>query len=355
MDVSIIGASGDCGREIAIQLVAERVLSPTERLQLVGRRGGRSERVLFGLRSDLADAYAEIAPELDVALHPEEVVGDIIVMAAGQAVPIDASSAPSRDTLAHTNLPVFHTYARALEKYGHGNEVVIVVTNPVELGVEIFSRYLGRHRVIGIGAYSDSLRFRREIAADVGVRRQMVHAFVVGEHGEQMVPLWSSVRIYGMDMEEMLAISGRLRGNRSVLDFPQEVQREKLSVVAYLQQGLIREAFEHVDRLPPDLRVVLKPYLTHLSGAKTAVATANVTVDLVRTLMDGREIVVAGQVRLDGEFYGIHTTIGAPIVAGNNGWSQVVPLQLWEDEARLLMQSASRIQRKLREWTKHGE
>lgn len=355
MDVSVIGASGDCGREIAIQLVAERVLSPTERLQLVGRRGGRSERVLFGLRSDLSDAYAEIAPELDVALHPEEVVGDIIVMAAGQAVPTDATSAPSRDTLAHANLPVFHAYARAIEKYGHGNEVVIVVTNPVELGVEIFSRYLGRHRVIGIGAYSDSLRFRREIAADVGVRRQMVHAFVVGEHGEQMVPLWSSVRIYGMDMEEMLAISGRLRGNRSVLDFPQEVQREKLSVVAYLQQGLIREAFEHVDRLPPDLRVVLKPYLTHLSGAKTAVATANVTVDLVRTLMDGREIVVAGQVRLDGEFYGIHTTTGAPIVVGNNGWSQVVPVQLWEDEARLLMQSSSRIQRKLREWTKYGE
>ncbi len=353
MDVSIIGASGDCGREIAIQLVAERVLSPTERLQLVGRRGGNSERVLFGLRSDLSDAYAEITPELDVALHPEEVVGDIIVMAAGQAVPVDPGAAPPRDTLALANLPVFHTYARAIEKYGHGNEVVIVVTNPVELGVEVFSRYLGRHRVIGIGAYSDSLRFRREIAADVGVRRQMVHAFVVGEHGEQMVPLWSSVRIYGMDMEEMLAISQRLRGNRSVLDFPQHVQEAKLQTLAYLQQGLVREAFEHVDRLSPDLRVVLKPYLTHLSGAKTAVATANVTVDLVRTLMDGREIVVAGQVRLDGEFYGIHTSFGAPIVVGNNGWSQVVPIQLWEDEARLLMQSAAQVQRKLREWMKH--
>lgn len=354
MDVAIIGASGDCGKQIAVQLVAERVLSPTERLQLVGRRGGNSERVLFGLRSDFSDAYAETAPELDVALYPEEVVADIIVMAAGQAVPTDSANALARDTLALRNLPVFHTYARAIEKYGHGNEVVIIVTNPVELGVEIFSRYLGRHRVIGIGAYSDSLRFRREIATDVGVRRQMVHAFVVGEHGEQMVPLWSTLRIYGMDTEEMLAINQRLRGNRSVAQFPEDVQNAKLQVIAYLQQGLIREAFEHVDRLSPDLRVVLKPYLTHLSGAKTAVATANVTVDLVRTLMDGREIVVAGQVRLDGEFYGIHTSIGAPIVVGNNGWSQVVPVQLWEDEARLLMQSAAQVQRKLREWNKHG-
>lgn len=354
MDVAIIGASGDCGKQIAVQLVAERVLSPTERLQLVGRRGGKSERMLFGLRSDLSDAYAETAPDLDVSLCPEEVVADIIVMAAGESIPTDALSAPSRDTLALRNQLVFHSYARAIEKYGHGNEVVIIVTNPVELGVEIFSRYLGRHRVIGIGAYSDSLRFRREIASDVGVRRQMVHAFVVGEHGEQAVPLWSSVRIYGMDMEEMLAITQRLRGTRNVTNFSAEVQREKLNVVAYLQQGLVREAFEHVDRLSPDLRVVLKPHLTHLSGAKTAVATANVTVDLVRTLMDGREIVVAGQVRLDGEFYGIHTSIGAPIVVDNHGWSQVVPIQLWEDEARLLMHSASQVQRKIREWTKHG-
>ena len=198
------------------------------------------------------------------------------------------------------------------------------------------------------------MRFRSILGRALDVDPEHVHGYVVGEHGEQMVPLWSSVRIYGMDMEEMLAINARLRGNRSVLDFPQRAQEAKLHTLAYLQQGLIREAFEHVDRLSPDLRVVLKPYLTHLSGAKTAVATANVTVDLVRTLMDGREIVVAGQVRLDGEFYGIHTSIGAPIVVGNNGWSQVVSIQLWEDEARLLMQSAAQIQRKLREWLKHG-
>ena len=83
MDISVIGAGGAIGREIVAHLVAGRVLRPTERLQLVGRRGGASERMLYGLRSDLTDAYAENSPQMDIALGPEEVVGDLIVMAAG--------------------------------------------------------------------------------------------------------------------------------------------------------------------------------------------------------------------------------------------------------------------------------
>jgi malate dehydrogenase len=353
MDVSLIGASGDCGRYIAVQLIEERVISPSARLQLVGRQEGHSAAALYGLCSDLEDAYAEFAPDLDVALRPEDVVGDVIVMAAGATLPMVGGPSFSREDLARYNLPLFHAYAKAIAEHGHGDEVVLVVSNPVELGVEIFSRYMGRRRVIGIGAYSDTLRFRREIAESVGVRRQMVHAFVVGEHGEGMVPLWSSVRIYGMDTEELLPALQRLRGERSIAAFPGEVHREKQVTLELLRQGQVREAFEYVDRLPPDLRVVLKPYVTHLSGAKTAIATANVAVDLVRTLMDGREIVVAGQVRLDGEFYDIHTSIGVPIVVGNQGWSQVVSLQLWEDEARLLLQAASALQDKIREWERN--
>ncbi|MGL5083977.1 MAG: malate dehydrogenase [Microcoleaceae cyanobacterium] len=351
MDVSIIGASGDCGREIVTQLLNQRVLSPSERLQLVGRAEGKSGQILYGFCADLSDAYAEIAPELDVALELEEIVGDVIVMTAGVTT---GSQATSRRELAAANLPLFQAYAQAIANYGHGHEVVLIVTNPVELAVEIFSRYLGRHRVIGVGSYSDTLRFRREIANDLGIRRQLVQGFVVGEHGESMVPLWSSVRIHGMDLEELLAVDQRLRRGRKIAQFPDEIQAEKQEIFNYLQEGNIRQAFEYVDRLPPDLRVVLKPYVTHISGAKTAAATANVTVDLVQTLMDGRDIVVAGQVRLDGEFYGIHAPIGVPIVLTPGGWTQVVSLQLWEEEVRYLQQVSSQLIERIQDWIKNS-
>ncbi|MEL6470626.1 MAG: malate dehydrogenase [Cyanobacteria bacterium J06623_4] len=346
MDVSVIGASGDCGREIVAQLVVLGILAPTERLQLVGRKEGRSSQILYGLCSDLSDAYAEKAPIFDVALQPEEIVADVIVMAAGATV---GGEVTSRAELAETNLPIFETYARSLATYSYGHEVVIIVTNPVELAVEVFSRHLGRHRVIGVGAYSDTLRFRREIAAALGIRRQLVQGFVVGEHGEGMVPLWSSLKIHGMTSEELRETRRRLLHGRSVQDFPSAIAHHQKAVVALIKTNSIPEAYRYVDSLAPDLRVLLKPFVTHMSGAKTIAATANVTVDLVQNLLQGREIVISGQVQLAGEFYDIRTPLGVPIVAGPSGWSRVVGMQLWAEEAEMLQQTAEQLSRRLKE------
>jgi malate dehydrogenase len=351
MDVSVIGASGDCGREIVSRLIALGALMPTERLQLVGRAEGHSGQVLYGLCSDLSDAYAEKAPTLDVALSPEDIVADIIVMAAGATV---GGEIVSRTALSQTNLPIFEMYAQAIAQHGYGHEIVIVVTNPVELAVEVFSRHLGRRRVIGVGAYSDSLRFRREIAADLGIRRQLVQGFIVGEHGEGMVPLWSSVKIHGMTANELRTARRQLQRNRSIGDFPSEVEQEKQVVMGYLKKREIEQAYRYVDSLPPDLRVVVKPFVTHLSGAKTIYATANVTTELVQNLLEGKEMVVSGQVQLDGEFYGLRSPFGVPIVVTPFGWTQVVPLQLWAEEADLLNDMATQLNARLQEDLQHG-
>ena len=252
------------------------------------------------------------------------------------------------------NLPIFENYAQAIARHGYGHEVVIIVTNPVELAVEVFSRHLGRRRVIGVGAYSDSLRFRREIAADLGIRRQLVQGFIVGEHGEGMVPLWSSVKIHGMTSNELRDARRMLQRGRSVSQFPDEVTHEKQVVMDLLQEGKIPKAYSYVDSLPPDLRVVVKPFVTHVSGAKTIAATANVTVDLVQNLLEGREVVVSGQVQLDGEFYGLRTPLGVPIVVTPAGWTQVVPLQLWAEEADLLQEMATQLNKRLKEDLQHG-
>jgi malate dehydrogenase len=101
------GASADCGKEIAAQVVAARVLAPTERLQLVGRKDGPSARVLHGLVCDLTDAHAEYVSELDVALSPEDVVADVWIVAAGVTMPTQGGQVVDRQTLARGNAPVF--------------------------------------------------------------------------------------------------------------------------------------------------------------------------------------------------------------------------------------------------------
>ncbi len=342
MDVAVIGATGAVGREVCTQLIERQILPTTSRLQLVGRAGGRSGPAVHGLRADLLDAYDEIAPMIDVALNPTEVVADVIVVTAGATAPAHPGASSDRDALARDNARVFASYAEALACHGSGREVVIMVTNPVELGVATFARALDRHQVIGMGAWLDTLRLRREIAQSMGMRRHRISGFVAGQHGSGVVPLWSSVRVVGLDVPERVAAVRRTRGPRTLATFSREIA-EAQDWLGHAATSDIGLAFEKVEELPPDVRMVVRAWMTHQSGAKTAVGTANATVELVETLMDGREIVVAGQVGLDGEVSlgdgPVRGVLGVPVVLGPEGWSSVLLDGLAPDEEDLLLES----------------
>ncbi len=349
----MIGATGDVGRQICTQLVERRVLPTTSRLQLVGRAGGASERAVHGLRQDLVDAYDEHAPLLDVALRPQDVVADVVVVAAGRTSPARAGASPDRAVLAAENHAVFAEVADALARHGSGHEVVVVVSNPVELGVAVMSRALGAHRVIGMGAWLDTLRFRREVAVSLGVRRHRVSGFVAGQHGEDLVPLWSTVRVSGFDAAERRTLVERLRRGRRLDTFAAEIEQAKVALLGE-QATDPGAAFALIETWPPDLRVVARPWLTHQSGAKTATATASATIDLVDTVLDGRDIVVAGQVRLDGEVtlagQPLRGVVGVPVVLGPDGWSTVLLAEPAPDEAARLAASVERIDAMLAPW-----
>jgi len=353
VDVAVLGATGDVGRQVCAQLIERRVLPTTSRLQLVGRPGGSSGRASFGLRADLIDAYDEHAPLIDVALDPADVVADVIVLAAGRTAPARAGAVADRSGLAAENHEVFASYARAIAEHGSGHEVVIVVSNPVELAVATVAAELGRHRVIGMGAWLDTLRFRREIAVALGLRRHRVGGFVTGQHGDDLVPLWSTVRISGLDAEERARAVAGLRGGRTLDDFGAEIVAAQAQVAGLMADHPER-AFDLVESWPPDLRAAARPWLTHQSGAKTASGTAAATVDLVDTVLDGREIVVAGQVALDGEVevagQPLRGVLGVPLVLGPEGWTRVILDEPAPDEARRLLATADRIDGLLTPW-----
>ena len=327
MDVSIIGASGTIGRQIAIALVEGGVLPPSSRLQLVGRSTGQSAQRLPGLAADLSDAFAETLPEIDVALEADEVLADIIIVAAGTAVPTDPNVRRDRSDLARENAAIFRHYAQALERTSHGEEIVLIVTNPVELGVHIFSHHHPRKRVIGMGAFLDTLRFRREIAADLGVRRQRVHGLVLGEHGAHMVPCWSTVRAFGFDSEDGRARLAALRTTQGA-DPAQAVDQ----VLGILRSQGPAAAYQHIATLNPAVRVFVKPYVTHLCGAKTAVGTAEMICRLVDTILSGQQMQAAAQLRLQGEFLQIHGVTGVPALLSNQGVERVEAVELDADE-----------------------
>ncbi len=351
MNIAVIGASGSIGSEVARQIVSTRLLENNEQLQLVGRTEGTSSKALYGLSTDLQDAYAEICPIIEVTLNKEDISADLIIVAAGTSAPVNNPVQNiSRDSLAKQNIPVFEDYASALARHGKGSEIVICVSNPHELAVEIFARHLDRKRVIGIGAYLDSLRFRKEIAKDIGIRRQKVHGFMIGEHGNNIVPIWSNVHVYGFKEDTLVDTLNKIRRGYSTINLPQDIAQARSNIDKLIIEGKIQEAFKSAEQYPPDIRVVLKSDITHFSGSKTVTGTVNATLELIKTITLGHDAFISGQIKLEGEFYGIHGIIGVTFVAGNMGVEKVLEIPLEKEEKQLLIQNARNINQKIAEW-----
>ncbi len=360
MDVSIVGASGGCGREIVTQIVQQRLLENREILQLVGSNP-RSSRphLLHGFRADLQDAYAEIIPELNVTDDPEKIIGDVVVVAGGQTFSTAPSEigAASRDVLARANVAVFERFARSLARTrGECPPVVIIVTNPVELGVAVFAEHLPRTHVIGMGAYSDSARFRWEIASDLGIRRQRVRGYVLGEHGNGMVPIWSSVRVQGMTDREWRLVEPTLRRGLRTEDYPAALlahQRRLIEMIVSDPQNGALKALHSIRDLPPDLRVPLKPFAIHYTDAKTQTATAAATVELVKAVLEGRRVEVSAQYMHQGE-NGLHGPCGGRVLLAGTVL-QVMPDrdEMTDAERTLVERAAQAVQEKINQWQNH--
>lgn len=85
-----------------------------------------------------------------------------------------------------------------------GDATIMVITNPPEPLTELARRCAGHDRVMSSGTYIDTLRFRFYIARQLGVHPDQVDAQVVGEHGNSRVLLWSSARVAGASVLEMI-------------------------------------------------------------------------------------------------------------------------------------------------------
>ena len=329
-----------------MQLLERRIVPTTNRLQLVGHLGGASENELWGLQADMQDAFSEWAPRMQVVLDPDEIDADIVVMMAGATV----STNPARRwTGLRSRGPMRASFAPTPRCLGRRDQqpIVIVQSNPVELGVEIFTEHLDPKRVLGAGARSDSLRFAREIAADLGVTSRAVFAFVMGQHGDYMVPLWSKVDVRGLPRDQVLEYIERTRGGHALSELPDRIREGKAAMLALVNDGRVREAFDFVQAMPADLRSAVKPFFTHFTaGHTTEAVTARSAADIVEAFVDGVAMAVPAQVRLSGAWadsYGLTGVLGVPVLLGRREWEWILPVELADDEREAMLTAAKSI------------
>jgi len=178
-------------------------------------RGVASELVLVDAQPELARAQAEDllhavpfgSPVRVMAGDYADLVGArVVVLACG----VNQQPGETRLQLLERNTAVFQEVMARLRPHAPG-AILVVATNPVDLITQIVLRLSGLppDRVVGSGTILDTARFRALLGEYLGIAPQSVHAYVLGEHGDSEVLIWSSARAGGVPLETFAQQTGR--------------------------------------------------------------------------------------------------------------------------------------------------
>jgi malate dehydrogenase len=248
------------------------------------------------------DSYADIAG------------ADVCVVTAG----FPRKPGMSRDDLLAKNLEVIGQVAEGIKTYAP-DAFVIVITNPLDAMVWAMKEGTGfsKNKVVGMAGVLDSARFRTFLAWELGISREDVHAFVLGGHGDQMVPLTRFSNAGGIPLPQLVEM-GMLDADRleSIVDRTRKGGGE---IVKLLGNG---SAF----------------YTPALSAIEMAEAY----------LYDQKRILPCATL-LEGE-YGVNDMfIGVPVILGAGGVEKVIELQLTSDERASFDQSIDSVNKLITE------
>jgi malate dehydrogenase len=228
---------------------------------------------------------------------------DIVVITAG----IPRKPGMSRDDLLNTNYNIMKAVVGEAIKYSP-NAILIVVSNPLDAMAQAAYKLskLPRERVIGMAGVLDSARFRTFIADELKVSVENVTAFVLGGHGDTMVPLARYSTVAGIPITELM--------DQATLD--RLIQRTRdggAEIVKYLKTG--------------------SAYY-----APSAAAT-----EMVEAILKDKKKILPCAAYLDGE-YGIKGLfVGVPVKLGEKGIEQIIEIKLTPKEKQELDRSAGAV------------
>jgi L-lactate dehydrogenase len=202
--IAVIGA-GQVGSSTAFALMVSGLASD---LVIVDVRSEKAE----GEAMDLGDAAAFIKPTAVLAgCFADCRDSDMVIFAAGA----NQKPGESRLSLLQDNVLILKKTLPELLRYCP-EAIYLMVTNPVDVITYAALNISGlpASQVFGSGTVLDTSRFRAELSQYCGVDPRNIHAYVVGEHGDSEVPLWSSANVAGMSLEKFYALKGIMPADR---------------------------------------------------------------------------------------------------------------------------------------------
>lgn len=179
---------------------------------------------------------------------------NIIIITAG----IARKPGQTRLELAKTNVSIIKSVTESIMKYAK-NPLIIVVSNPADVLTKEVQEVSGlpANRVIGSGTSLDTARFRYNISSELDVNVADVQAYVLGEHGDSQVAIWSSATIGGLPLKDVEAQTGKKLDEKEIAAHTKDGGAEIIGLKGATFYGVAMAVSTIVEALTKDEGAIL--------------------------------------------------------------------------------------------------
>ncbi len=295
--ISVIGA-GNVGASAAFQ-IADQELADVVLVDIV-------EGMPQGKALDLHQMCPVIGSDVNFIgtnNYEDTSNSDVVIITSG----IPRKPGMSRDDLVSTNTKIVKEVTENVVKHSP-DSILILVTNPLDAMVYVAHKVSGfpRERVMGMAGVLDSARFRTFIAMELGVSVENIHAFVLGGHGDDMVPLARYTTVAGIPITDLM--------DEATIDaLITRTRKGGAEIVGLLKTG----------------------------SAFYAPGTA--VVEMAEAILKDKKKILPCCVHAEGE-YGIDNIfVGLPVKLGRKGVEEIIQIDLQKNEQEELNVSAGHV------------
>ena len=295
--VTVVGGAGNVGMTVA-RAIAEKELADVVIIDI-------AETKASGVALDIYETCPIIGSDsrlIGGADWNAAAGSDIVVITSGKP----RKPGMSRDDLVRDNFDIMKAIAPNLVQYTP-NAIVVPVANPLDAMSQALLKLtkFPRERVIGMAGVLDSARMSTFVAMELKVSVENIHSFVMGGHGDTMVPLPRYSTVAGIPITDLLS-------------------KDKIDAISKRTAGGGLE-------------------ITKLVGTSAWYAPGQAAVEMVEAILRDKKKILPCSVYLEGE-YGINGLfVGVPVKLGARGIEQIIQIKLMPDEDAALKKSAASV------------
>ena len=300
--VTVVGGAGNVGATVA-RAIAVKELADVVIVDIAGDKArGIALDIYQACPIDGSDTRLVGSSEYEATAG-----SDVVVITSG----VPRKPGMSRDDLLQVNYKIMQTVTEQVVKYSP-NCIIVPVANPLDAMCQAVYRLSGfpRERVIGMAGVLDSARMRTFIAMELNVSVENVHAFVLGGHGDTMLPLPRYSTVAGIPLTELVSMG-------------------------YLSQGRLDEICTRTANGGAEI--------TKLVGTSAWYAPGAAAAQMVEAILKDKKAIHPCSVFLQGE-YGVRDLfVGVPVKLGRGGVEQVIEIKLTPEEQAAFQKSANAV------------